>query len=103
MNEYFHNEHRKAKLPSKGDLYDILNQALYVKDPGVFRVMEKLVFLYMSCYTRVRPIHPAEYILTMEKIFETLKTGSVLFFCDHKTYASLLLMVRELVRWGQTH
>ena len=57
----------------------------------------------MSCYTRVRPIHPAEYILTMEKIFETLKTGSVLFFCDHKTYASLLLMVRELVRWGQTH
>ncbi len=103
VNEYFHDVHRKANLPSKGNLYDILNQTLYVKDPGVFRSMEKLVFLYMSCYTKVKPIHPVEYLTTMEKIFETLKTGSVLFFCDHKTYASLLLMVWELVRRGETH
>lgn len=105
VNIYFHQKHIEAGLSAKGCIFDVFNQIKYSKNPGYHRLMEKLIFLFMSSYTKIIPVDPIAYQAAMEAIFTPPKEakGGIIALENHETYVGPPLLVWHLIEWALAH
>ena len=105
VNSYFHQKHIEAGLSAKGCIFDVLNQIEYTKNPGYHRLMEKLIFLFMSSHTRIIPVDPISHEAAMEAIFALPKKGEggTIGFVNHETYVGPPLLVRHFIERALAH